>query len=211
MRSRAVVALVLSLLVPAAVAYAQPTGPAAAPAQAAPAAAPLKIAILDTQKVLRDSEEGLRIEANLRKLFDAKQADLLQREKTLTQEYDALAQEEKNKGKADAALEKKKNEFKQRYAVYQQAAMEFQRDFNKKQNDLYNPMLAKIGTVVMGIATKEGYDLVVEKQAAVYFKKDMEITERVIAAYNAGDPGASKEDKKPKTPAKPPAKAPAKK
>jgi outer membrane protein len=207
MRSRAVVALVLSLLVPAAVAYAQP---AAAPAQVAPAAAPLKIAILDTQKVLRDSEEGLRIEANLRKLFDAKQADLLQREKTLTQEYDALAQEEKSKGKADAALEKKKNEFKQRYAVYQQAAMEFQRDFNKKQNDLYNPMLAKIGTVVMGIAQKEGYDVVVEKQAAVYFKKDLEITERVIAAYNAGDPGASKEDKK-KPPAKAPAKAPAKK
>jgi outer membrane protein len=208
MRSRAVLALVASLMVPAAFAYAQPTGPAAAPLQAAPA--PLKVAILDTQKVLRDSEEGLRIEANLRKLFDAKQADLLTREKALTQEYDALAQEEKSKGKADAALEKKKNEFKQRYAVYQQAAMEFQRDFNKKQNDMYNPMLAKIGTVVMGMAQKEGFDVVVEKQAAVYFRKDLEITERVIAAYNAGDPAASKEPK-PKAPAKAPAKSPPKK
>jgi len=197
-------ALVCSLLLPAGSAWAQ--GEAAA----APAA-PLRVAVLDTQKVLRDSEEGLRIEANLRKLFDAKQADLLTREKQLTQEYEDLAKEEKAKGKSDAALEKKKNDFKQKYAVYQQNAMDFQRDFAKKQNELYNPMLQKIGAVVMGIAQKEGFDVVVEKQAAVYFRKDLEITERVILAYNAGDPAASKDDPKPKkAPAKEAPKAPKK-
>lgn len=209
-RAAATVAALAGLLLSSA-ASAQPVkeGPKGAAAAAEPpASAAMRVAVLDIQKVLRETEEGMRIESNLRKLFDAKQADLLGKEKQLSQEYEELQKEEKSKGgKADAGLQKKLAEFKQKYAAYTQLAQEFQRDFARKQNELYNPMIQKVGTIVKGIAQVDGFDLVVEKQAAVYFRRDLEITEKVIQAYNAGDPtGAAP---KPKTPKKaPPAPAP---
>lgn len=188
----------LSALLLAHTASAQPAAAPTSPPAAAPTSQSLRIAILDTQKVLRETEEGMRIEANLRKLFDSKQADLLKGEKQLTQEYEDLQREQKQKGgKADAALEKKLNEFRAKYQAFQQAGADFQREFARKQNELYNPMLQKVGTIVKGIASTDGYDLVIDKQAAIHFRRDLDITERVIQAYNAGNGGAAK----PKQPA----------
>lgn len=182
----------------AAVSLSLPVASTASADEAAPAQAALKVAVLDTQKVLRESEEGLRVEANLRKMFDQKQGEMVQREKQLSQEYEDLQKEEKSKGKSDA-LERKKNDFKQKYAAYQQSAMDLQREFARKQNELYSPMIQKIGNIVRNVVQKEGLDLVVEKQATVYFRNDLEITEKVIALYNAGETGTGKDGKsKPK-------------
>lgn len=197
----------LSTLLAATEVAAQP-----APAQPVPAAQPaaqqpLRMAVLDTQKVLRETEEGMRIEANLRKLFDTKQAGLLSTQKQLQQEYDDLVKEEKKKGKSDAALEKKKSELEQKFVAYQQAASEFQREFARKQNEMYNPMLQKLGNIVKSIAQTDGFDLVIDKQAAIHFRRDLDITERVIQAYNAGEGGGAK-PKPEKKPAPAPAPAP---
>jgi outer membrane protein len=179
----------------------------ATPVQAAP---PLKIGILDTANVLKFSEEGIRIEANLRKLFDPKKAELAQKEKQLGDEMEAIEAEEKQKGRSEA-LERRKAEFKQKVAMLQQVAMQVQQEYNVKQRDLLVPLLTKVQNIVKGLAQKEGLDLVLEKQAAVYFRTDLELTERVIQAVNAGD--APKDPKAPKKPAGPkaPEKAPAEK
>lgn len=191
----ALAAALLSIPAASGVAFADDAAPSQAPG------ASLRVAVIDTQKVLRETEEGLRVEANLRKLFDNKQVEMVQKEKQLSQEYEDLQKEEKTKGKSDG-LERRKNEFKQKYAAYQQAAVDLQREFARKQNELYNPMIQKIGTIVKSVVQKDSIDLVIEKQATVYFRNDLEITEKVIAMYNAGDSGAGKPGK----PAKPAAK-----
>jgi outer membrane protein len=198
------VATVGATLGPASAALAQE---APAPVQAPP---PMKIGILDTGKVLKESEEGIRIEANLRKLFDPKKAELAQKEKQLGDEMEAIETEEKTKGRSEA-LERRKAEFKQKVAMLQQVAMQVQQEYNAKQRDLLVPLLNKVQNLVKALAQKEGLDLVLEKQAAVYFRTDLELTERIIQAVNAGD--APKDPKAPKKPAaKPPAeKAPAEK
>lgn len=180
---------------PAAVAEAQD----AAPAQAAP----LKIAVLDTGKVLTESEEGIRIEANLRKLFDPRKAEIAQKEKQLGDEYEEMVREEKAKGRSEA-LERRKAEFNQKLGMLQQAAMTLQQDLSVKKKDMLLPLLQKIGAVVKGIAQKDGFDIVLEKQSAIYFRTDLELTERVIQAINAGDATPAK-DPKAKKPAAPPA------
>jgi outer membrane protein len=66
-------------------------------------------------------------------------------------------------------------------------------------------MIQKVSAIVKQIAHKEGFDVIIEKQAAAYFRNDLDVTDRVIQTYNAGDPGAGA-----KAPAKPAApKAPA--
>ncbi|MFO0555928.1 MAG: OmpH family outer membrane protein [Polyangiaceae bacterium] len=154
--------------------------------------APLKVAIIDTQKILHDTEEGIRIEANIHKLFDPRQAELMKIEKALGAEYDDIMKDEKAKGKADA-LEKRKADLRLKVGQYQQAYSDFQRDLNRKQQELYGSMVARINVLVDSYAKRESIDVVIEKQAAVFFRRDLDITERIIQLYNAGDANASKE------------------
>ncbi|HTJ83549.1 MAG TPA: OmpH family outer membrane protein [Polyangiaceae bacterium] len=158
------------------------------PEAAAGAATGTKVGVLDTRRVIMETEEGLRVQANLRKLFESRQVDLSSKEKQLQQEYEDLAKEEKNKGKS-ADLERRKNEWKGRYAQLQQTLVDYQKEMQRKEGELTGPMLQKIGSIVKGIATKSGYDVVIEKQAAAYFRNDLDITDQVIQVYNAGDTG----------------------
>jgi len=175
----------------------------AQPVDSAPPAAANKVGVLDTRRVIMETEEGLRVQANLRKLFESRQVDLSSKEKQLQQEYDELAKEEKNKGKS-ADLERRKGEWKGRYSQLQQTLLDYQKEMQRKEGELTGPMLQKIGTIVKGIATKGGYDVVIEKQAATYFRNDLEITDQVIQVYNAGDTGPKASKDAPKKPAAPP-------
>jgi outer membrane protein len=192
-----------SLLAPAA-AEAQP---AAAPAAAA---APTRFAVLDTRHVILNSEEGLRIQANLRKLSEARQAEFAQKDRELNDEQDKLRKEEKAKGSSDA-LDKRKAEFRQKVAMLQQAQLDFQRDMLQKENELTKPMIQKIGNIVKNIAQQESFDLVVDKNAVVFFKNELDITERVLGLYNQGSSGGDKGAPKKPAEKKPAEKKPAEK
>ena len=155
-----------------------------------------RFAVLDTRQIILYSEEGLRVQANLRKLTEAKQADLATKDKALQDEQDALRKEEKAKGPSEA-LEKRKAEWRQKVAMIQQAQLEFQREMLQKEGELTKPMLQKIGAIVKTIAAKEGYELVVDKNAVVFFKNESDITDKVMSLYNQGDAGAAKKPEKP--------------
>ncbi len=179
----------------------------AQPAEAVPAQAPTtRVAVIDTRRVIIETEEGLRVQANLRKLFESRQVDLSTKEKQLQAEYEDLVKEEKAKGKS-ADLERRKGDWKQKYGALQQTLLDYQKEMQRKEGELTGPMLQKVGTIVKGLATKDGIDVVVEKQAAAYYRNDLDITDRVIQVYNAGDTGA-KTSKDPKSPAQKPAPTP---
>src|SRR5436305_1326445 len=61
--------------------------------------------------------------------------------------------------------------------------------------------LKKMMAVISRLAKKNGYELVLDKQAAPYVRQDLDLTEQVIQMYNGGgaDPGDSggAEEKKP--------------
>jgi outer membrane protein len=188
-------------------ANAQPANPQPAPAPAA-AATPMRFAVLDTRQVILNSEEGLRIQANLRKLSESKQAEMAQRDKELGDEQDKLKKEEKDKG-SSAALEKRKSEWRQKVAGLQQAQLDFQREMLQKESELTKPMVQKIGNIVKNIAQQESYDLVVDKNAVVFFRNDLDITERVLSLYNQGTGGGAAKEAPKKPATKPAQKAPA--
>jgi outer membrane protein len=186
-------------------AAAQPTtAPSTVPAPAA-AAVPMRFAVLDTRHVILNSEEGLRVQANLRKLTESKQSELAQKDRDLTEEQEKLRQEEKSKG-SSPALDKRKADWRQKVAALQQAQLDFQRDMLQKEGELTKPMVQKIGNIVKNIAQQESYDLVVDKNAVVFFRNDLDITERVLTLYNQGTAGSAPAPKK-----APKDKAPAKK
>lgn len=181
----------------------------AAPAVAQPtAAAPQgRMAVVDTRRAIMETEEGLRVQATLKKLFDSRQVELSTKEHQLQQERDDIAKEEKQKGPS-APLDQKKDAWQQKAAQLQQTLLDYQHEMQRKESEMTGPMLQKMTGILKRIATTDGFDMVVDKAAVPYFRADLDITDKLIQLYNAEGgtttaPAPAKGEKKPKAESKP--------
>ena len=156
----------------------------ATPAVAQPTAQPQgRLAVVDTRRAIMETEEGLRVQATLKKLFDSRQVELSGKERTLQQEREDIAKDEK-KGPS-AALDQKKDAWQQKAASLQQTLLDYQHEMQRKEGEMTNPMLQKMMAILKRLATTEGYEMVVDKAAVPYFRTDLDVTDKLIQMYNA--------------------------
>jgi outer membrane protein len=178
---------------------------------AAPAASP-RVAVIDLRRAVIETEEGLRVQATLKKLFDARQVELSQKERSLQGELEELEKEAKAGKAPPAAISQKREALQRQYAGLQQTLVEYQREMQRKEGELTQPMVQRVLGIIKRVATTEGFDAVLEKSAVPYIRADLDLTDRVIQMFNAGggDAGAKAPPAAPKAPAaKPPAAPPA--
>jgi outer membrane protein len=168
-----------------------------------------KVAVVDTQRAIMETEDGLRMQATLKKLFDSKQRELDGKQTELEQER---ADIEKQKGAlSQDALQRRAEKWQREMASLQQVFVDYNKELQKKQNELTQPIFQKTMGLIRRLATQEGFDIVVDKQAVPYVRSDLDLTDRVITLYNGGAPAAAGEAKPegaaPKAPAAPAAPA----
>ncbi|HEX2735356.1 MAG TPA: OmpH family outer membrane protein [Polyangiaceae bacterium] len=143
-----------------------------------------QIAVVDTQRAVMETEDGIRMQATLRKVFDARQLELDKKQNDLQKERENL---EKQRGVlAPDVLQQRAEKWQTEVATVQQMFVDYNRELQKKQNELMQPILAQALQVVQKLATAEGYVMVIDKQAVPYVRPDLDLTERLINAYNAG-------------------------
>jgi outer membrane protein len=182
---------------------------------ASPAAAQSKIGVVDTQRAIMETEDGLRAQATLKKLFDKRQRELDKKQEELQKEREDIEKQRDvlSKGALQKRIEKWQREMIQLQTVF----VEYNKELQKKQNELTQPIFQKSMGLIRRLAAQEGLDVVVDKQAVPYVRSDLDLTDRVIQLYNAGggdaaasgDKGSKKEPApKAPAPAKPPAKKP---
>lgn len=148
------------------------------------AAAQMRIAVVDTQRAVMETEDGLRAQATLKKLFERRQKELDQKQKDLQKERGEL---EKQRGKlAGEAMAKRIETWQKEMAQVQNTFMQYNQELQKKQNELTAPIVQKTVGIIRRVATQAGYDMVIEKQTATYFRSDLDLTDRVITVYNRG-------------------------
>ncbi len=182
----------------------------AAPASAQSAGT--KIAVIDVRRAIAETEQGLRVQAQLKKLFESRQMDIEGKTRQLQTDKEALEKEAQNPKVDKAVLQKKYEKLVQLDAEIQRLQMDAQREMQRKEAELTTPILSGILEAVKRIAAQEGFEMVLEKSAVPYFRGDLELTDRAIQMFNSGQagkaaPAAPKAPEKPaKTPAAPPAK-----
>lgn len=155
-----------------------------------PAHAQVKIAVVDLQRAVLETEEGLRVQASLRKLFDSRQTELDARQVQLQKDKEALDKEIQAGKTPKDTLQKKLENLQKTAAELQGLTYDYQREMSRKQSELTTPILNKIIGILKRLASTEGYDMIVEKQVVPYFRSDLELTDRAIQLYNAGSPDA---------------------
>jgi outer membrane protein len=81
--------------------------------------------------------------------------------------------------------------------------VEYNKELQKKQNELTQPIFQKAMGIIRRLATQDGYDVVVDKQAVPYVRSDLDLTDKVITMYNQGVPGDPGDGKAPAAGPKP--------
>jgi outer membrane protein len=174
---------------------------------AAPAAAQMKVAVVDTQRAVMETEDGLRMQATLKKVFDSRQRELDKKQEDLQKERDDI--EKQRDVLSKTALAKRVEKWQREMANLQTVFVEYNKELQKKQSELTQPIFQKAMGIIRRLATQDGYDVVVDKQAVPYVRSDLDLTDKVIQLYNQGAPAdAGDKTGKEKTPATPKAPAP---
>ncbi len=169
----------------------------------ATAAAQAKLAVVDTQRAIMETEDGLRAQATLKKLFDKRQHELDKKQTDLQKEREDIEKQQNVLSKA--ALQKRVEKWQREMMQLQTVFVEYNKELQKKQNELTQPIFQKTMGLIRRMASNDGFDLVVDKQAVPYVRSDLDLTDRVIQQYNQGGGGDAKGDAKggPKAPTLP--------
>jgi outer membrane protein len=158
------------------------------------AAAEGKIAVVDVQRAVMATEDGIRAQATLKKLFDKRQQDLDAKQTELARARDDI--EKQSRVVSREALQKRMEDWQRRMVELQTVFVDYNKELQKKQGELTGPVIKKMMGVISRLAKKNGYELILDKQAAPYARQDLDLTEQVVQMYNSGaDPGD--EEKKP--------------
>lgn len=155
------------------------------------ASAQMKIAVVDVQRAVMETEDGLRAQATLKKLFDQRQRELDARQDQLQRARTDI--EKQSKVLSKEALQRRTEEWQRSMGELQGVFVEFNKELQKKQNEMTQPILNRVLSVLRQVAAQDGYDAILERNAVPYARTDLDITDRVIQRYNASgsDTGAA--------------------
>jgi len=181
-------ALVLTLASGLALSAAAQTSPATAPAAPAPAG-PAKVAVIEFQATVSQTNEFQRDYADLQKKYEPKRNQL----KTMADEIDGLEKQLQSSGAtlsdADRATRTKTIDDKKKQA--QRFAEDAQNDLTGEMNDEYNKVASKVFDVLSAYAKQQGFTLVIDatenqQQAPVvlYHADSTDISKAVVDGYN---------------------------
>lgn len=159
--------------------------PAQQPPVATPAPGGVKIVVVDVQRAVMETEDGLRAQATLKKYFDRRQGDLDGKRDDLLRRKDEI--EKQSKVLSKEALVRAMEDWQRQMNELQAVFMDYNKEIQRKQGDVTAPIYAKISGLLRKVAKRDGYDLVLERQAVPYVRSELDITDQIITMYNAGE------------------------
>jgi outer membrane protein len=142
----------------------------------------MKIAVVDTQRTVMETEDGLRAQALLKKHFDKRQRELDAKQTSLAREREEIERQKEVLSKQ--ALQNRIEAWQREMAQLQTVFVDYNQELQKKQGELTQPIFQKAMGIIRRLATQNGYDLIVDKQAVPYHRSDLDLTDRVITEYN---------------------------
>lgn len=165
------------------------------------AAAQTKVAVVDVQRAVASTEDGLRAQATLKKLFDSKQQELNKKQTDLQKQREEIDKQSKVLPKD--ALQKRIDEWQKQMMELQGIFLEYNKQLEAEQKKLTEPVFEKMLGIIKRLATSDNIDLVVDKATVAYVRGDLDLTDRCIQMYNSGAGGSSAPPATPPAPKKP--------
>lgn len=139
-------------------------------------AADLRIGVVDTERILRESALALKAEKKIEKEFAARDQEIKKVSQQIKDIHTSLDKE--GMTLPDAERRNKERELDNLNVNLQRMQREFREDLNLRKNEELVVVLGQANKAIQQIAESEKYDLVL--QEAVYRNPKIDITEKVL-------------------------------
>lgn len=147
--------------------------------QVAAAEAVQKLGFINTERVYQESKQAQAIQKTLEKEFSKRQAALQKLQQEGLKLEKQLA-ENKMQGAEREAAARKWSDLVQKFRKQQ---AQFAEDYNLRRNEEFAALQNNANRVIVQLAKKEGYDVIL--QDVIYVNSKFDITDSVIKAMNA--------------------------
>lgn len=135
-----------------------------------------RIGVVDTERILRESDQAVRAEKKIEREFATRDQEI---KKLIKQSKDLQASLEKDGSTmSDSVRRNKERELANMNLNLQTLQREFREDLNLRKNEELAVVLAHADKAIRGIAESEGYDVIL--QEAVYRNPKVDITDKVL-------------------------------
>ena len=155
-------------------------------------AADFRVGVVDTERILRESEPAIKAEKKIEKEFAARDQQI----KDMTQQVKDIQNYLDKEGVTlpDVERRNKERELENLNTDLQRAQREFREDLNLRKNEELVIVLEQANKAIQKIAESEKYDLIL--QEAVFRNPKIDITDKVLQ-YLSEEKPAAKGDSKP--------------
>lgn len=151
----------------------------------AAAQAQQKVAIVDMQRAVADTNEGKRILGDLQKKADSKKKELEAKRDEIQKMGEELKKQESVL--RPEIFQKKRQEFEQKAMQFQESVMRTEQDFQQEQMRATQPIQERVYRAINFIAGRERFTMVLSSAAVIWPQQsEMDITNEVIRKANEG-------------------------
>ena len=148
------------------------------------AQAQIKVAIINSQKALLETEEIKKAQKDMEARFKPRQDQMAKLEKDLQD-----IQTQLQSGKLNQVGEQELNATGQRkQRDLQRLQQDLQEDVDRERNDILQRAGTRMQDVVKKLADEKGLDLVIDSANTIFFKPTFDITPEAVTAYNKAYP-----------------------
>jgi outer membrane protein len=146
------------------------------------AASMVKIGVLDLQKALNATSEGLVAKESLRKKHEVKQKQVDARKG----ELDSLEEKIKSPVLSEEAKAELEKEYRRKRADLIDFVTKAKEEEERENQQLSARILEGLVVIAQEIAEKEKFTLILEKSGSgiIFSEPDMDLTERLVKIYN---------------------------
>lgn len=138
----------------------------------------IKIGVVNTEKILRESSLAVQAQKKIEQEFSSRDDDI----KKITAQAKALQDRLEKDGNNMEETERRSLErnLANLSREFQRAQKQSREDLSARQNEEYGVILDRINRAISKIAEREKYDLILQLQDSVYRSQRIDITDQVI-------------------------------
>jgi outer membrane protein len=151
------------------------------------ASAQVKIAVINTQKALLETEDIKKAQADLEAKFKPRQDQMVKLQKELED-----IQAQLNSGKLnELGTQELQTEGTRKQRELQRLQQDLQEDVQNERTEILQRAGTRMQEVVKKLADEKGLDIVVDSANTLFYKATFEITADATAAYNKAYPATA--------------------
>jgi outer membrane protein len=141
------------------------------------------VALIRMQEAIKDTKDGKKAESTLKKEIEDRQKKLQGEGEKIQKAMEDLRKQgmvmdEKSRAEKEATIQRQVQGF-------EESKMRNQQEFQKRDQEISEPIIKKLRSIVGEIAKEKSYTLVIDTSSVIYANDQDDITDEVIKRYDS--------------------------